>query len=403
MVPLEGIRILDLAHLQPGAFCTMILGDLGAEVIKVESPAEVSGFSPVDISSNGTKKKQTVFDPLHRNKKSIILNMKSEAGRQIFYELTKTADVVVEGFRPGVVGRLGVDYQTIKAINPKVIYCSLSGYGQDGPYSNLPGHDINYISMAGILSQIGTTDGLPIVPLNLLADFAGASLHSAIGILTALLARGKTGRGQHVDIAYLDGAMSLLTWLAGVVFHSGVLPKRGETVLHCAYPYYNVYETRDGKFISLGCIEPWFWKNLCHALNKEEYASYHYMPEHILNRPEDNKWWEISAFLKETFLTKTREEWFELLTNQDVPVAKVQTMDEVFLDPQVLHRRMVLEIEHPDLGKVKQLGIAIKLSDTPGKVRSFSPLPGQHTDTILKGIGYRQTQIAELRQSKVIA
>lgn len=404
MLALQDIKILDLAHLPPGALCTMILGDLGADVIKIQAPPEVGGrgaglgLSPVGEEGG----RQAAFDPLNRNKKSVGLNLRSEEGREIFYQLARTADVIVEGFRPGAVKRLVVDYETIKAVNPRVIYCSLSGYGQDGPYSSFSGHDVNYIAIAGALNLIGTPDRPPVVPLNLLADFAGASLHGVIGILAALVARGKTGAGQYVDIAYTDGVISLLASFLGDYLSSGAVMKRGETFLHGAYPYYGVYEAKDGKYVSIGCVEPWFWENLCRALGKEEYIPYHVSPEHFLHKPEGDKWDEIFSYLKQVFLTKTRDEWFEFLTKRDVPAGKVYTFDEVVSDPQVQHREMVLEIEHPTLGKVKQPGIAVKLSETPGKVRTFSPLFGEHTEEILQELGYTGAQIGELRQAKVI-
>ena len=404
MLALENIKILDLAHLPPGAFCTMVLGDLGADVIKIEAPAEVSGRGAglTALPEGKEGERQAAFDPLNRNKRSIGLNLKSETGREIFYEMAKAADVVVEGFRPGVVKRLAVDYETLKAINPGIVYCSLSGYGQDGPYSNLPGHDINYISIGGALGLIGTSDGPPIIPLNLLADFAGASLHGAIGILAALAARGKTGKGQYVDIAFTDGVISLLTYFTDNYFCHGNVPKRGTMHLHGAYPYYGVYEAKDSKYISIGCLEPWFWENLCSALGKEEYAQYRFLPEHRLHKPEDSKWEEISSFLKQTFLTRTSDEWFEFLGKLNIPIGKVHSLDEVFSDPQVQHREMVIELEHPTFGKVKQAGIAIKLSETPGKVRRFSPISGENTEEILLELGYKQAQISELRQAKVI-
>jgi len=404
MLALQDIKILDLAHLAPGALCTMILGDLGADVIKIEAPPEVGGrgaglgLSPVGEGG----RRQAAFDPLNRNKRSLGLNLRSEEGRGIFYQLARTADVIVEGFRPGAVKRLAVDYETIKTVNPRVIYCSLSGYGQDGPYSGFSGHDVNYISIAGALNLIGAPDRPPTVPLNLLADFAGASLHGVIGILAALVARGKTGGGQYVDIAYTDGVMSVLTWFVGHYFSTGAVVNRGETFLHGAYPYYGVYEAKDGKYVSIGCVEPWFWENLCRALGEEEYIPYHVSPEHFLRKPEGDKWDEIFSYLKQVFLTKTRDEWFEFLTKKDVPTGKVYTFDEVVSDPQVQHRQMVLEIEHPTLGKVKQPGIAVKLSETPGKVRTFSPLFGEHTEEILQELGYTEAQIGELRQAKVI-
>ncbi|MCX6009403.1 MAG: CaiB/BaiF CoA-transferase family protein [Chloroflexi bacterium] len=404
MLALEGIKVLDLTHLAPGALCTMFLGDLGADVIKIEAPPGVGGRGAgIGLSPMGEEgRREAAFDALNRNKRSIGLNLRADKGREIFCRLAQTADVIVEGFRPGVVKRLGVDYETIRAINSRLIYCSLSGYGQDGPYSNRPGHDVNYISIAGALNLIGTPDRPPVIPLNLLADFAGASLHGVIGILAALVARSKTGTGQYVDISYTDGAMSVLTWFISNYFSSGIPLKRGETWLHGAYPYYGVYEAKDGKYVSIGCVEPWFWENLCRALGKEEYISYCISPEHFLHKPEGEKWEEISSYLKQVFLTRTRDEWFDFFADKDVPVGKVYTFDEVFNDPQVLHRQMVLEIDHPTLGKVKHPGIAIKLSETPGKVRSLAPIFGEHTEEILRELGYNKSRVDELRQCNII-
>jgi len=404
MLALEGIKVLDLTHLAPGALCTMFLGDLGADVIKIEAPPGVGGRGAgIGLSPMGEEgRREAAFDALNRNKRSIGLNLRADKGREIFCRLAQTADVIVEGFRPGVVKRLGVDYETIRTINSRLIYCSLSGYGQDGPYSNRPGHDVNYISIAGALDLIGTPDCPPVIPLNLLADFAGASLHGVIGILAALVARSKTGTGQYVDISYTDGAMSVLAWFISNYFSSGIPLKRGETWLHGAYPYYGVYEAKDGKYVSIGCVEPWFWENLCRALGKEEYISYCISPEHFLHKPEGEKWEEISSYLKQVFLTRTRDEWFDFFADKDVPVGKVYTFDEVFNDPQVLHRQMVLEIDHPTLGKVKHPGIAIKLSETPGKVRSLAPIFGEHTSEILRELGYTKSQIEELRQCNII-
>ena len=398
MLALQKIKILELAPLAPGAFCTMLLGDFGAEVIKVESPGVILGGS----YKGEENRKEAAYYPLDRNKKSIVLNLKSPGGRQAFYRLAQQADVILEGYRPGVVKRLKIDYATIAKLNPRIVYCSLSGYGQDGPYSGFPGHDINYISIAGVLGMIGPSDTPPVIPMNFIADFAGASLYGVIGILTALMARNETGKGQYIDVSFTDGAISLSTFLTHFYFFNGVVPKRGETTLHGAYPYYGVYETKDGKYISIGCIEPHFWENLCHLLGKEEYIPYQVSLEHFLQKPEGDKWDEISAYLKQTFLTKTRDEWFDLLIQHDIPAAKVNTMDEVFHDPQVLHRQMVTEIEHPTLGNIKQVGIVPKLSDTPGKVRTFSPLFGEHTEQVLLGLGYSREEVNNLRQDGAI-
>ncbi len=402
MLALEGVKILDLSMLVPGAFCTMLLGDLGADVLKIEAP----GVNELRGSSRAVPKeeqqKAAAYYALDRNKKSIVVNLKSEAGREIFCRLCQHADVIVEGFRPGVVKRLKIDYETISKLNPKIIYCSLSGYGQDGPYHAFPGHDVNYIAMAGVLGLIGSDEGLPAIPLNLVADFAGAALYGALGISVALVARNKTGKGQYVDIAYMDGAISLMTWFNCGYFFDGSMLKRGESWLHGAYPYYGVYEAKDGKYITIGCLEPHFWENLCRLLSNEGYIPYRFALEHTFHKPEGEKWDEIRSSLKRIFLTKTRDEWFELLIRSDVPAGKVHTPDEVFSDPQVLHRQMVIEVEHPTLGKIKQVGIAPKLSSTPGKVRSLSPLPGEHTDEILRGLGYKQEEISNLRQEGVV-
>jgi alpha-methylacyl-CoA racemase len=398
MLALEKIRILELTPLAPGEFCTMILGDFGAEVLKVESPA-----GKLTLALQGeVNRKEAAYNPLDRNKKSIVLNLKSQAGRQVFYRLAQQADVIVEGFRPGVVKNLGIDYDTISKLNPRIIYCSLSGYGQNGPYSAFPGHDINYISTGGVLGLIGPSGMPPVIPMNFIADFAGASLYGVIGILLALAARNETGRGQYVDVAFTDGVISLATFMSHGYFLHGAIPQRGETMLHGAYPYYGVYETKDGKYISIGCVEPHFWENLCRILGKEEYIPYHVSMEHFLQKPEGEKWAEISAYLKQSFLTRTRDEWFELLIQNDIPAGKVYTLDEVFSDPQVLHRQMVTEVEHPTFGKIKQAGIAPKLSQTPGKVRTFTPLTGENTEEVLRGLGYSREEIDNLRQEGTI-
>jgi crotonobetainyl-CoA:carnitine CoA-transferase CaiB-like acyl-CoA transferase len=402
MLALEGIKVLDLSMLVPGAFCTMLLGDFGADVLKIEAPGVNEFRGSSGALPKEEQRKAAAYYALDRNKKSIVVNLKSEAGREVFYRLSRGADVIVEGFRPGVVKRLKIDYQTISKLNPRIIYCSLSGYGQDGPYHTFPGHDINYIAMAGVLGLIGSSQGPPVIPLNLVADFAGAALYGALGISVALVARNKTGRGQYVDVAYMDGAISLMTWFNCGYFLDGSVLKRGESWLHGAYPYYGIYETKDGRYITIGCLEPHFWENLCRLLGKEGYVPYGFALEHTFHKPEGEKWDELHSSLKQVFLTKTRDEWFELLIRNDVPVGKVHTPAEVFSDPQVLHRQMVIEVEHPTLGKIKQVGVAPKLCGTPGRVRSLSPLPGEHTDEILRGLGYKQEEISSLRREGAV-
>ncbi|MFC1989173.1 CaiB/BaiF CoA transferase family protein [Chloroflexota bacterium] len=399
MLALEGVQILDFTWQGPGPFCTMSLGDFGAEVIRVGAPPAAGARQKAKEMS----KKAVAHQASSRNKKSILLNLKSEEGRNVFNKLAKKADVILEGFRPGVAERLGIDYQTLAKINPKIIYCSISGYGQDGPYRDLSGHDINYISIGGALNLIGEADRHPIIPLNLIADYGAGAKDAVIGILTALIARGKTGKGQYIDISLTDSVISLLNQtVLEDYFYSGELPERGGHDLSGGYPYYNIYQTRDGKFITIGCLEPWLWENLCREIGKEEFIPFNWARECISDPAEDRKWEEISAYLKQLFLTKTRDEWFELLSQKDIPIGKVYSLDEVFTDPQVVHRKMVIEVEHPTEGKVKQVGIAIKLSDTPGKVRSLPPEVGEHTNEILAGLGCNEQVIERLRKDGVI-
>jgi len=393
---LDGIKILDLSGGYPGAFSTWILSDMGAEVINIEAPR---GARRRQL---GTELREAVYQTTNRNKKSIVLNLKSEEARHIFYQLAEKADVIVDPFRPGVAKRLGIDYPTINKINPRIIYCSMSGYGQDGPYHNFAGHDINYISIAGALNLIGKADSEPIIPLNLVADYSGAALYATIGILIALIARSKTGKGQYIDTSYTDGVISLLTTTTVGYFRDNVVPKRGEHHLGGAYPFYNIYKTKDGKFITIGCNEPWLWENLCREIGKEDFIPFNLPRAFLRNPTDDKKWEEISSYLKQLFLTKTRDEWFELLSQKDIPVGKVYSLDEVFTDPQVLHRKMVIEVEHPTEGKIKQVGIAIKLSDTPGRVRNLPPLLGEHTEETLTGLGYNKQRLNELRQKGII-
>lgn len=400
MLALEGIKIIDLSWQGPGPFCTMILGDLGAEVIKV-GPPPTAGARQV---TGKARSRAVAHQAGNRNKKSILIDLKSEEGRNIFYGMAEESDVIVDGFRPGVVERLGIDYQTVSKINPGIIYCAISGYGQDGPYRDLPGHDINYISIAGALNLIGEAGRQPVIPLNLVADYGGGGMSAAVGILGAIIARGKTGKGQYIDISLTDTVISLLTQtVLDGYFLSGIAPERGESALGGGYPYYAIYETKDGKFISLGCLEPWLWENLCREIGKEEFIPFNPAGERLPGQTGDERRQEIFASLRELFLTRTRDEWFELLSQKDVPIGRVYSLDEVFNDPQVLQRKMVIEVEHPTEGKVKQVGIAIKMSDTPGEVRNLAPLPGEQTDEILKGFGYNDEGIKQLRQRGIVS
>jgi len=393
MMPLEGIHVLDLSRLAPGPYCSMLLGDMGADVLMVEAPPEALHSVAVPhlrAENEDEAERALAYNALARNKRSIVLNLRTQEARQVFYRLAESADVVLEGFRPGVVKRLGVDYETLRPLNPRLVYCSLSGYGQDGPYVNMVGHDINYISVGGALGAIGWPDQPPAIPLNVIADFAGGGLHAAFAILAALLAREKTGRGQFVDIAMSDGVMYLLAMPFTMYFYNGSVVRPGQHLLNGAAPNYNVYETSDGGWISLGSLEPHFYANLCRAMGREDFIPHQY---------DASKREEIFSYFREQFRTRTRGEWFEHLRQHDICVAPVYSLDEAAADPHNRARGMVVEVDHPKLGPVRQVGIGPKLSETPGQVRTTAPRPGQHTDEVLASLGYAPEQIEGLRAS----
>jgi crotonobetainyl-CoA:carnitine CoA-transferase CaiB-like acyl-CoA transferase len=400
-MPLEGITVLDLTRLAPGPYCTMILADLGADVIKIEEPGPPTGRRAEQAGNLATLPpaiagvdRHAPHWALNRNKKTIGLNLKHAEARQIFYQLAERADVVVEEFRPGVAKRLEIDYDTLRQRNPRLIYCAVTGYGQRGPYRDLVGHDINYISMAGCLGMIGTKGGPPVIPHNIIADFAGGGLHGAIGVLAALMARERTGRGQFVDIAMTDGVYSMLVSHLSSYFATGTVPRRGDTILDGSTHYYNVYQTKDGKWLSIGSIEPWFYANLCKALGREDLLPYELV--------EGEQREALKHTFSDIFRTKTRQEWFDILTCHDICVGKVYDLDETEHDPHLRAREMVVEVDHPEVGKVKQVGISIKLSETPGQIRFLAAPLGAHTEEILSALGHSPEKIAELRLAGAI-
>jgi crotonobetainyl-CoA:carnitine CoA-transferase CaiB-like acyl-CoA transferase len=377
-----------------------MLADMGAAVLKIETPP--TGMS--EAGSATDEARRAAFQFVNRNKQSIAINLKHPAGQKILHQLAADADVLVEGFRPGVMARLGGDYATLSQINPRLIYCSLSGFGQDGPYRDLPAHDINYLSIGGVLNVIGEPDRPPAIPLNIIADYAGASMHGAVGILLALLARQQTGRGQWVDVSYLDTTISLLaaTPMLRDFFVNGSPCGRGEGALGGSFPYYTTYETADGKLLSVGCTEPWLWQNFCTAIGREDLAQFALRSEHFAGLA-DSAAQQAKQEIQDVLRRKTRDEWWAFFQDKNVCVGPVYTVAEAFQDPQVVARNMVVDTEDSRYGTVRQVGVALKLSDTPGSIRHVGPTVGEHTDAVLETLGYGMAERAQLRQAGTVA
>ena len=367
---LEGVKVLDLSRMLPGPYCSMILADHGAEVIAIEDQR--------------FKKDGLFFNDLNRNKRHMSLNLKTAKGKEIFFKLARQTDVILEGFRPGVVKRLGVDYQKVKEINPGVIYCSISGYGQTGAASNRVGHDVNYLSMSGVLGLIGEKDSLPSIPGVQIADIAGGAMNGAVGILLALYAREKTGQGQYIDISMTDGMLGFLGLPNYFSALTGKQPRVADTLLSHRYGCYNTYQTKDGRFISIGAVENRFWKILCDQFQRSDYISLQY---------DEEKREEIIAFLRQQFLTKTLAEWENELEKLEVCYTKVQTMQEVFKDPLFRERGMVFDYTDSKGTERSSFGIPVKLSATPGSLRTVPDEFGESTRDVLLEAGYSEKEV----------
>ena len=388
---LKELKMLDLSRLLPGPYCSLLLADLGMEVLKVEDP-DLGDYSR-KMGLMG-KRDSAFFLSLNRNKKSITLNLKKREGREIFYKLIETYDIVLEGFRPGVMDRLGIGYQELKKRNPRVIFCSLSGYGQDGPYRERSGHDANYIGLGGLLEITGEKNGDPVLPGVQIADIGGGGMMAAIAILAAAIHREKTGEGQFLDISMMDGVISWLSMHAGKYFFDKELPKRGEMQLSGRYACYQVYPTKDGRHMSLGALEPKFWMNFCEAIGRRDLIYKQFI--------EGEERLRVIEEIRDFFKTKTQKEWVEFFNNVDACCEPILTFEEVFQHPQVLHRQMVIEYEHPVEGKIRQVGNPIKSSQYPFEIRIPSPAWGEHTMEVLKAIGYSEEEIKHFKEVKAI-
>lgn len=378
MGALDGIRVLDLSRLLPGPYCSMVLADHGAEVLALEDRR----FLQDDL----------FFRDLYRNKRHMTLNLKSEKGLSIFFELAADADVLIEGFRPGVVDRLGVGYETVSKRNPKIIYCSISGYGQEGVASQSAGHDVNYLSRAGILNCIGEVGGAPVIPAVQIADIAGGAMNGVIGILLALYERERSGKGQHIDISMTDGLLGLLTLPNVLEKATGAEQRRSESMLSHRYGCYNTYETADGRYIALGAVENRFWGNLCKILGLEEYVALQY---------DEDKRVEIISRLRTIFKEKDLDYWETTLADADVCYSKVQNMEEVFADPLFQERHMVIDLKGAE-GLEKTFGVPVKLGRTPGAITSPPRTFGENTRDVLAELGYTGEEIQALFDAGVV-
>ncbi len=376
---LTGIRVLDLSRLLPGPYCSMILADHGAEVIAVEGKK---------FQSDGM-----FFKEISRNKRHVSLNLKTREGKAIFLALASKTDVILEGFRPGVVKTLGVDYETVKAVNPGVVYCSITGYGQTGPMWDRVGHDVNYLSISGVLDLIGEKGRPPSIPGVQFADIAGGSMNAVIGILLALFAREKTGEGQYIDISMTDGMIGYLTLPSFFTKLTGQRYERSETKLSHRFACYNTYETSDHKYLAIGAVEERFWRNLCEHLGVPEYTGLQY---------DEGRRQEIIAFMRKTFAGKSLEEWEEEFLEVEVCHSRIQGYEEVLRDPLFLEREMIVPVLQRDGTLSKALGIPVKLSETPGSLRTPPVDFGEHTREILLELGYTDGEIDDFLARGVI-
>jgi crotonobetainyl-CoA:carnitine CoA-transferase CaiB-like acyl-CoA transferase len=370
----------------------MLLGDMGADVLLIEEAAAPTGRR---AGAPQMSAEEAARNALRRNKRSIRIDLKSPEGKKVFAHLARTADVVLEGFRPGVALRLGVDAETLRADNSRLVYCSISGYGQTGPYASLPGHDLDYVAIAGALGMIGRPGTPPAIPMNLVADLAGGGLMAAFAVVLALFARTRTGEGQAIDLAMTEGVLSLLTRAASQRLAGGPLPTPGRDRITGALPHYDVYACKDGRYIAVGALEPWFHEKLCQAIGEPDLARVgEGAPKQDVEAARDR--------FRARFRERTRDEWFALLRD-DACAAPVYDLDEALADEHHVARGMRTSIHHSVFGAIPMIAPLPKLSGTPGAVRSAGARPGEHTRAVLAEIGYEDVAIARLYEAGAVA
>jgi len=395
MKALDGIRVLDLTRALAGPFCTLMLGDNGADVIKVEIPG--SGDDTRKWGPPFIGEESAYYLSINRNKRSLTLNLQDAQAQEVFMKLAQDIDVVVENFTPGVMGRFGLDYDAVKAVNPKVVYCSISGFGQDGPYRNRPAYDQIMQGVGGLMSITGEPDGEP-QKIGIAVTDIGAGMWSAFAIMAALNHRGKTGEGQYIDISMLDAQVAWLTYQAAFFFANGEAPKRMGAAHPTLVPY-QAFMCKDGKYINVAVGSERIWERFCQGMEREDLKDH---PDYATNSVRVNNRGAMVSMLQEIFLTRPVAEWVKDLQAANVPCGPINDLADVFADPQVLARNMYLEMAHPTLGSIKQTGLPIKFSLTPGGLDRHPPLLGEHNHEILKSLGYSEADVQSLMAQSVI-
>ena len=389
-LPLKGVRILDVSRLVPGAYASQMMADFGADVVKIEEPG--SGDYSRSMPPFGPGGMGLYFLALNRNKRSVTLNLKSEQGREVFLRMVGKADVVLESFRPGVLERLGLGYEQLKKKNVGIIYCAISGYGQDGPYQQRAGHDLNYAGYAGLLHYNRGTHGEPVMPPTQFGDLAGGGQMAVIGILTALVGRAQTGEGRKVDASMTGGLLSLLSLSATTYLNTGKAPKPGHSTLDGGLPCYNIYETQDGKHVTLAALEPKFWQMFCTRIGHLELLPFH-MP---VGPGESN---EARDILKAIFKTRTRDEWITDLAEIDACIGPVYDIGEALHDPQAKNVSVTGNIDGEAFHSLTSFP---RISDVKVEQRYAPPRLGEHTQEILQDVGYSEAEIAQFRGEGII-
>lgn len=386
---LDGVRILDLTRLLPGPYCTQMLADMGAEVLKIEDLQLGDYMRTMGPPMDGGD--SAYFCALNRNKKSMRLNLKGSEGQAVFCRLAETYDVLIEGFRPGVMEKLNLGYDKLSKINPGLVYCSVTGYGQDGPYRLRAGHDLNYISIAGALGLTGPRNGAPVMPGVQVADIGGGGLMSAVGILAAVVNKQRTGKGQYIDIAMMDGVVSWLAMYLADYLNTGVKARRGEMQLNGGQVCYSIYKTRDGKYVSLGAIEPKFWQEFCRLSGRDD----------LLKRQFGESEEDFAA-VQQFFSAKSRDELVEMFSKTDACLEPILDLDEVVEHPQIIHRRLITGMAMPGGKTVKTLALPIKFPGAETYADTLPPAMGEQTDEVLTALGYSREQIDKMRADGAI-